>query len=747
MLQPRAWKLRFVNSPPPMIFTFSRIEAEDGSPIAIELLDAATNARVTSELRLEIVALNADIAEESFTTTEEFDRNILRPREGKPPLLVGDLTVTLKDGVGVVSGDVTFTENWSWTRCRMFRLGAKVTQQGGVVEAITYSDFKVDDMTKHGVKESSSSGGGNPQQKQRRQLQIRGHRPSPLSVNKDSHVIKKPSALTPREPVVVSPKVVHTTMSDFRSVVHQLTGVVQRLTGIPNSVSDLNNSYVEIEKGSSKDLQDTELITSPIGEYDVVIRYMRGCISKGDFISHLRAALCRRGVSVRQDIDEVDAVPECRVLIIFLTSTYVPSNLVNIVEQQIKKPRLVYPIFYGISPSDLITNSEYYESFFLQDEPKRWQAALEKITQMHGYILTTDKSESDFIDEIVNDALEVLRSNYKKNIIGMDTQIKEILSLLCIESQDVRRIGIWGAVGIGKTAVSEEIFHRISVQYETCVFLKDLHKEVELKGYDAVREELLSKLLEVEPDVVRTSNIKTSFLRNRLQRKRVLVVLDDVKDFRDVETFVGTLIYFGPRSRIIITSRNRHVFLLCKTDHVYEVKPLEFPNSLHLLNPGIFQSGLSPELYKTLSLELVKFSNGNPQGTSVIEGLFLDMSQLKFDASPNVFDKMCNLRLLKFYFSELIENHGVSLPQGLEYLPTKLRLLHWEYYPISSLPQCFDPKNLIELNMPNSCVKKLWKDKKSLENLKKMRLSYSYQLTKLPRLTSAQNLELLDLEG
>ena len=291
-----------------------------------------------------------------------------------------------------------------------------------------YSDFKVDDMTKHGVKESSSPGGGNQQQKQRRQLQIRGHRPSPLSVNKDSHVIKKPPTLTPREPVVVSPKVVHTTMSDFRSVVHRLTGannsvselqfsasspsndyeviviyrrgditndafvkVVQRLTGIPNSASLPLNSYVEIEKGSSKYLQDTELSTSAIGEYDVVIRYMRGCISKGDFISHLRAALCRRGVSVRQDIDEVYTVPECRVLIIFLTSTYVPSNLVNIVEQQSKKPRVVYPIFYGISPSDLITNSEYYESFSLQDEPKRWQAALEKITQMHGYILTTDK--------------------------------------------------------------------------------------------------------------------------------------------------------------------------------------------------------------------------------------------------------------------------------------------------------------------------------------------------------------------
>ena len=284
-------------------------------------------------------------------------------------------------------------------------------------------------MTKHGVKESSSPGGGNQQQKQRRQLQIRGHRPSPLSIHKDSHMIKKPPTLTQRQPVVVSPKVVHTTLSDFRSVVHRLTGVnnsvsqlqfsassastdyeviviyrrgditndafvkvVQRLTGIPNSVSDLNNSVSVplnsyVVKGSSKDLQDTELSTSAIREYDAVIRYMRGCISKGDFISHLHAALSRRGVSVREDIDEVDTVPECRVLIIFLTSTYVPSNLLNIVEQQSKKPRVVYPIFYGISPSDLISNRNYGRPFH-QDEAKRLQAALEEITQMHGYILT-----------------------------------------------------------------------------------------------------------------------------------------------------------------------------------------------------------------------------------------------------------------------------------------------------------------------------------------------------------------------
>ncbi|CAH8385870.1 unnamed protein product [Eruca vesicaria subsp. sativa] len=86
--------------------------------------------------------------------------------------------------------------------------------------------------------------GGNPpdQQTPKRQLQISGPRPSPLSVNKDSHKIKKPPKhpapppqhrnqappYAAREPVViyaVSPKVVHTTTSDFMNVVQRLTGI------------------------------------------------------------------------------------------------------------------------------------------------------------------------------------------------------------------------------------------------------------------------------------------------------------------------------------------------------------------------------------------------------------------------------------------------------------------------------------------------------------------------------------------
>uniref|UniRef100_A0A1J3CUQ4 Calmodulin-binding protein 60 G n=1 Tax=Noccaea caerulescens TaxID=107243 RepID=A0A1J3CUQ4_NOCCA len=131
------FKLRFINSPPPSIFTGAKIETEDESPVAIELIDVTTNARVVSgplsSSRLEIVPLNGDFTEERWNV-DGFKRNILKQREGKRPLLTGDLTVTLKDGVGVIAGDVSFSDNSSWTRSRKFRLGARLTG-GGAVEA------------------------------------------------------------------------------------------------------------------------------------------------------------------------------------------------------------------------------------------------------------------------------------------------------------------------------------------------------------------------------------------------------------------------------------------------------------------------------------------------------------------------------------------------------------------------------------------------------------------------------------
>ncbi|KAJ6384610.1 hypothetical protein OIU78_027840 [Salix suchowensis] len=96
-------KLHFVNKLPSTIFTGGRIEAEYGNPVRVVLMDANTRAVVSSA-------------------------NVIREREGRRPLVTGELTVTLRDGVGQL-GDIVFTDNSSWQRSRKFRLGARPVQK------------------------------------------------------------------------------------------------------------------------------------------------------------------------------------------------------------------------------------------------------------------------------------------------------------------------------------------------------------------------------------------------------------------------------------------------------------------------------------------------------------------------------------------------------------------------------------------------------------------------------------------
>ncbi|KAK1310681.1 hypothetical protein QJS10_CPA08g01640 [Acorus calamus] len=130
-IQPSAscLQLKFTNSLPLPIFTGARIEGENSINIAV--VDALTGQVVISGpeslMKVEIVVLEGDFDgdEEENWTYEEFKSNIVREREGKPPLLFGDAFLNLIEGTGAF-GELMFTDNSSWTRSRKFRLGARV---------------------------------------------------------------------------------------------------------------------------------------------------------------------------------------------------------------------------------------------------------------------------------------------------------------------------------------------------------------------------------------------------------------------------------------------------------------------------------------------------------------------------------------------------------------------------------------------------------------------------------------------
>lgn len=90
----------------------------------------------------------------------------------------------------------------------------------------------------------------------------------------------------------------------------------------------------------------------------------------------------------------------------------------------------------------------------------------------------------------------------------------------------------------------------------------------------------------------------------------------------------------------------------------------------------------------------------------------LDLSEIngEFNISDKCFEGMWNLQFLRFY-GKVEDHNGCRLysPQSLKYLSPKLRLLHWEHFPMTCLPSTFIPEFLVELNMRCSKLKKLWK--------------------------------------
>ncbi|KAL6316902.1 hypothetical protein AAG906_023557 [Vitis piasezkii] len=186
---------------------------------------------------------------------------------------------------------------------------------------------------------------------------------------------------------------------------------------------------------------------------------------------------------------------------------------------------------------------------------------------------------------------------------------------------------------------------------------------------------------------------------------------------------------------------------------------INFPNKLemHDLIQEMGKAGRLSRLWKHEDIFDVLKRN---MGSEKIEGIFLDLSHLEdtLDFTTEAFARMKNLRLLKVYHSKSISrdfgdtfnkklNCRVRFAHEFKFCSNDLRYLYWHGYSLKSLPNDFSLKHLVELSMPYSHIKKLWKGIKVLERLKFMDLSHSKYLIQTPDFSGITNLERLVLEG
>ncbi|KAL6315624.1 hypothetical protein AAG906_003727 [Vitis piasezkii] len=140
----------------------------------------------------------------------------------------------------------------------------------------------------------------------------------------------------------------------------------------------------------------------------------------------------------------------------------------------------------------------YREAFTHHEERK------EKIRKWKTALRQASKYETELIDKIIEN---VPRSFPKtlavtENIVGMDSRLERLISLLEIGLNDVRMVGVYGLGGIGKTTIINALYNRISNQFESLqqqllndilgttrkIVLRNVHE-----GIKEIRDKLSSK--------------------------------------------------------------------------------------------------------------------------------------------------------------------------------------------------------------------------------------------------------------
>nr|XP_028964884.1 TMV resistance protein N-like [Malus domestica] len=402
---------------------------------------------------------------------------------------------------------------------------------------------------------------------------------------------------------------------------------------------------------------------SKLWKYDVFLSF-RGEDTRYGFTSHLHEALKARGYRVFIDEDDLQrgeeikellkVIEESMISIIIFSRRYADSSwcldeLVKIMECTDELGRHVLPIFYHVDPShvrkqdgDLAEAFQKHEKDIREekDDKKReakqervrqWREALTKAANLsgHHHKIANNGGEAEFIKKIIDENICEWLTNTNelhvaKHIVGINSHVQDIISYLSSGgSNDVLMVGIWGMGGLGKTTAAKAIYNQIHPQFELKSFLADVRDATSKHDLVDVQKKLISDILKKKHEISCVAE-GIGLIKQQFRHRKILVIVDNIDKKEQLDAIVGSHDWFGPGSRIVITTRDER--LLLNVNKTFQAKKMNEEEALELFSWHAFKNSCPNQGYLEVSEKFVSYCGGLPLALEVLGSLLIKRS-------------------------------------------------------------------------------------------------------------------------
>ncbi|PRQ21617.1 putative winged helix-turn-helix DNA-binding domain, leucine-rich repeat domain, L [Rosa chinensis] len=137
-------------------------------------------------------------------------------------------------------------------------------------------------------------------------------------------------------------------------------------------------------------------------------------------------------------------------------------------------------------------------------------------------------------------------------------------------------------------------------------------------------------------------------IKERLGGKRVLLVLDDVNELNQLDKLAGGLDWFGPGSRIIITTRDKRLLIAHQVYPIYKAKALGNDEARNLLILNALKKNSNPDEYLKFPIDTaVLHTHGLPLAINILGSLLCGKSISQWHAALDSFRRFPNSDIQK----------------------------------------------------------------------------------------------------